>query len=91
MRRRKTGCWVGNTFGGILGYADDLLLMAPTLDGLQEMISNCKKFAKEHNLVFSTHPNPARSKTKCIAMTKKDLELRKLHLNGMELPWVKSA
>ena len=32
MRRRKTGCWVGNTFGGILAYADDLLLMTSTLE-----------------------------------------------------------
>ena len=41
--------------------------------------------------MFSIHPNPAKSKTKCIAMSKKDLEFRILHLNGRELPWVKSA
>ena len=91
MRTRKTGCWVGDTFGGILGYADDLLLMAPTLDGLQDMIQTCERYAKEHNLVFSTHTNPTKCKTKCMASLKKDRELRKLCLGGMELPWVKTS
>ena len=91
LRRRKTGCWVGDTFGGIVGYADDLLLMAPTVDGLQEMITTCERYAEDHNLVFSTHPNPAKCKTKCLASLKKDRELKKLRLGGMDLPWVKSA
>ena len=91
MRRRKTGCWVGDTFGGIVGYADDLLLMAPTLDSLQEMITTCERYAVEHNLVFSTHPKPIKCKTKCLASLKKDRELKKLRLGGMDLPWVTSA
>ena len=38
LRRRKTGFWIG-----IAGHADDLLRMAPSLDGLQDMIKTCKR------------------------------------------------
>ena len=59
-------------------YADDLFLMVPTLDGLQTMIQTCESYAKEHNLVFSTH----KCKTKCLTSLKKDRELRNLRWNG---------
>ena len=91
MRRRKTGCWIRNTFCGIVGYADDLLLMAPTLDGLQKMLKLCESYAKEHNLFFSTHPDPKKCKTKCLASLRKDRELKNLTLDGKDLPWVKSS
>ena len=52
LRRKKTGCWLNKEFVGILGYADDLILLAPSRDALQEMITNCGKFAKELNLTF---------------------------------------
>ena len=43
---------------GILGYSDDNLLIAPSADALQDMLEICEEFAKEHNLKFSTDPNP---------------------------------
>ena len=48
---------------GILGYSDDNLLIAPSADALQDMLEICEEFAKEHNLKFSTDPNPRLSKT----------------------------
>ena len=91
LRRKKTGCWLHDEFVGILGYADDLLLLAPSLDALQEMITNCGKFAKELNLAFSTHNDPRKSKTKCMAFLKKERSLPNIRLNGKDLPWVKAA
>ena len=91
LRRNKTGCWIGNTFCGIAGYADDLLLMAPSIDGLQDMIKTCERYAMSHNLTYSTHPEPKKCKTKCLASLKKDRDLRHMKLNGMDLPWVKSS
>ena len=38
LRRKRTGCWINDMFIGIVGYADDLLLLSPTIDGLQDMI-----------------------------------------------------
>ena len=76
---------------GILGYADDLLLLAPSRDALQEMITNCSILAKELNLTFSTHDDPRKSKTKCMAFLNKERNLTNMRQNGKELPWVKSA
>ena len=93
LRRRRTGCWMGDAFVGIVGYADDLLLLSPTMDGLQEMVSSCEQFANDHNLKFSTHDNLKKCKTKCIAFSlgKGKENLVNINLNGKVLPWVESA
>jgi uncharacterized protein (DUF488 family) len=80
LRRQKIDCYVGKSFVGVLGYADDLYLMSPSLDGLQDMLSVCEEYAEKHNLRFSTDANPKKSKTKCIAYLFKERELRKLKL-----------
>ena len=54
LRKKRTGCWVNNMFIGIVGYADDLLLLSPTIEGLQEMVKTCETFASDHKLRFST-------------------------------------
>ena len=64
LRRRNIGCCIGQNYVGVVGYADDLFLMCPTLDGLQKMLNVCEKFASDHNLRFSTDPDPEKSKTK---------------------------
>ena len=43
---------------GILGYADDILLLAPSEEILQEMLNTCNDYAVSYNLNFSTDPNP---------------------------------
>ena len=91
LRKRRIGCFIEDTYVGAVGYADDLLLMAPSLDGLQEMLKVCEKYAAEHNLKFSTDPNPRKSKTKCMAFLLKNRELRNLKLCGNELPWVNTG
>merc|ERR1719319_842968 len=88
MRENRTGCWMGQHFMGITGYADDNVLLSPTLDGLQEMLETCEKYAKEYNLKFSTDPNPKKCKTKCISFLYKDRPLRKMRLCGDDLNWV---
>ena len=86
LRRIKAGCYIGRDFVGVLGYADDLFLLSPTLDGLQDMLKVCEKYAKQYNLAFSTNENPNKSKTKCLAFLHKERELRqlKLFLAGIE-------
>ena len=89
LQRRKSGCWINNEYYGIVGYSDDMLLIAPSIDALQAMISTCEKYTLEHNLQFSTDFNPRKSKTKCMAFTKrKSSELRQMLLCGNPLPWV---
>ena len=65
-----------------------LLLLSPTLDGLQQMIESCSTYTKRHNLSFSTNENPQKSKTKCMAFLKKKRNLRCLKVNDKPLPWV---
>ena len=91
LRKKKTGCWVNGEYIGILAYADDLLLLLPTLDGLQEMIKTCEIYGNDHNLTFSTNPITNKCKTKCLAFLKKARSLRNLQLNGRDLPWVDVA
>ena len=45
LRKKQTGCWFNDKFIGIVGYADDLLLLSPTLHALQEMAKTCEEFA----------------------------------------------
>ena len=91
LRRRRSGCWVNGEFNGICGYSDDILLLAPCIDALQDMLSTCEKYAQEHNLQFSTNINPIKSKTKCMAFVKrKGLVLKEMVLCNNNLPWVNS-
>ena len=94
LRTLGVGCHVAGIFYGAVGFCDDILLLAPSRDAMQLMLTTCEKFAERNNLQFSTDPNPAKSKSKCIFVTglRKDLEKpAPLILNGKDLPWVASA
>ena len=52
------GCYIGNTFCGSLGYADDVILLCPTLMSMRKMLSICESFAVEYDVLF----NPSKSK-----------------------------
>ena len=90
LRRKREGCWVNGAYVGIVVYADDIALLSPSLDGLQNMIDTCEKYAEQHNLTFSTNVNPVKSKTKCVAFLLNKRPLRNLQLKGKPLPWVNS-
>ena len=75
-------------FVGALGYADDILLLCPTRDGLQKMLKTCEDFAEEHLLKFSTHDEPNKSKTKCLKYEKKVSNIAPVQLCEKDLPWV---
>ena len=88
LRRKRDGCWINQRYVGIIVYADDIVLLSPSLDGLQRMVNTCSNYAKKFHLTFSTHENPKKSKTKCMAFQRKTRELRNINLNGEDLPWV---
>ena len=88
LRRRGYGCRINGTYFGVFGYSDDTYLLAPSLEALQEMLKICEAYALEHNLCFSTDPNPRKCKTKCLAFLHRDRKLKQLHLCGTPLPWV---
>ena len=94
LRELGVGCHVGGLYMGVVVYADDILLMAPTRGAMQMMLDKCEVYAAEHNIMFSTDPDPSKSKTKCIFVCGTKKTLRKpapLTLCGRELPWVGTA
>ena len=50
----KCGCYIGNRFIGALSYADDLCLIAPSRNGLKNMLKICDVYAKEYSLAFNS-------------------------------------
>ena len=93
LRHLGVGCYVGEVFMGAMGYADDLVLLAPSRTAMQLMLQACEEFGTSNNLLFSTDPDPVKSKTKCVFMCgRKKLEKpMPLCLYGRELPWVRAA
>ena len=91
LRCNKSGCWVGGTFLGLLGYSDDNFLLAPSREALQSMLSICERYALRHRLKFSTASNPIKSKTKCLAFLQTSRVIKPVNLCGNDLPWVNSC
>ena len=90
----QLGCYIAGCWYGACAYADDLILLAPNRQVLQKMLNVCRSYAAENNLVFSTDPVPALSKTKCIYFCGRQGRVRypdPVQLAGQELPWVEQA
>ena len=92
-RKKGTGCYLGNIYAAIFGYADDLLLCSPSIQGLQDLIDTASSYADSHAIAFSTDDNPNKSKTKAMILSTsaKQKNPAPIMLNGRRLPWVKSA
>jgi hypothetical protein len=84
------GCWVGNTFYGSIIYADDIMLLSPTVTGLKCMIKTCETFGISNGLKF----NP--KKTVCInfhndGVAHDCMHVPEIKLNNCNLKWAKSV
>ena len=84
------GCNIGNHFYGASAYADDIILLSPTRSGLQEMFTLCYDYFNEHDIIISTNPDPAKSKTKCIYFPygRQDEQPIPILMGDSKLPWV---
>ena len=93
LRLMGQGCHVGAVWVGTAGYADDLILLAPSRSAMKQMLRVCEEYAEECNLQFSTDPNPQKSKSKCLFMCGyMDPDYpAPLKLCGRDLPWVVHA
>ena len=94
LRNLKLGAHVAGVWMGATGYADDLLLLAPVRSVLAEMVRVCEDYGKQHNMVFSTDPVPAKSKTKCMFFCGHLTGVKypdHVKLDGKTLPWVVTA
>ena len=57
------------------------------------MLTICEEFSTSHSMLFSTDPNPVKSKTKCLifSRTVTPEQVLNVQLNGDKLPWVDTA
>ena len=85
LQHSGLGCHVSSSYAGAFGYADDIALLAPSLQCLKQMISICEKYASSHSITF----NPNKSKLLCYNA---DLtsNVPQVYLNGEKIPVVDS-
>jgi len=53
LRLSGCGCYCGRTFIGCIMYADDLLLLSPSANGLQDMLDICSTYGSMYNIIFN--------------------------------------
>ena len=73
LRTSGFGCSIAGHWYGALALADDLILLSPSVQGLQNLVKLCEHHATETDLVFSTDPDATKSKTMCIVFGCKDM------------------
>ena len=88
LRESGLGCRIGLHWFGALAYCDDLILLSTSVSSLQKMVDICEEHARNNDLLFSTDPNPDKSKTVALAFNCKNKNsLASLYLCGDPLPW----
>ena len=58
LRESEVGCHIDSVFAGAFGYADEILLLAPSIDALRHMIGICEDYAHEFHILF--HPSKSK-------------------------------
>ena len=86
----KLGCWIGDCYIGCILYADDLILMSPSVCQLQKMINVCVEEATKINMSFNAKKCAVlrfgnRYSSPCTAVK---LEALRLILSPMQNIWV---
>ena len=77
------GCYLRSVFLSILLYADDMALLAPSLKGLQKLLTATESYCQTWDIMLNA------KKTKNMVFGKK-YELPKLVLDGKNIEWVDS-
>ena len=52
LRRAGVGCHLGGVFCGVVGYADDLLLLAPSRSAMVTMLKTCEAWSSQLTLTL---------------------------------------
>ena len=78
------GCYVNKLFFGCIMYADDLLLISPSVKGLQYMLNICYDFGSSANIVF----NSSKSFSIAVGHKKVTSTLQNLQLGADDICWV---
>jgi len=79
LKKCGYGCFIGNMFYGALGYADDVILLSPTVYGMQHLLHVCARYGEEYNVLF----NP--DKTKLIHVKKIKCSISNISFMGKSI------
>ena len=78
----KFGCHIGHVSYSALGYADDVGLLTPSVQALQDLLHICETFSEEFRVVFNS------KKITCMRIgSNGDPPARAVSLNGSPLTW----
>ena len=74
LRDAGFGCELAQRYFGCLLYADDIVLLAHSLNAIRKMLSTCEEFAWEYDIKFNSSKSVAmrigeRYKVKCESLT----------------------
>jgi hypothetical protein len=53
LEKNGIGCHVGNMYSGTFMYADDIILLCPSVSGMQNMLITCHKYASDFDIIFN--------------------------------------
>ena len=76
------GCFVLDKFAAALMYADDIAILAPSIKGLQKLLSLCEDYCLQWDIRLNS------KKTKNLCFGKGESPKFKLRLNNEEIDWV---
>ena len=77
--QQRLGCHIWCTFTGALGYADDIILLAPSKNALNSMLDIANKFAERNSIIFNA------SKCKYVIMGKSSVEENSILFNNVNI------
>ena len=82
LRETDVGCHVGHMSYAAFCYADDLLLLSPSIHGLEILVKTSESFASEYGVTFNA------KKTECICFSKNACPIqRQVKVNGQHVKW----
>ena len=87
LSQQDIGCHYGPYFFGVLGYADDIVLLSPSPCSLRCHLTTCETFASSFNLTF----NSSKSQLICFSKVKNSIPLNSFTFNGEHLQAVSSV
>ena len=82
LKHSGYGCHLGDTFTGVLSYADDITLICPSLRVMNCMLKICSDFAQNFSLTFNSN------KSMCIKFGESVNDREKIMLNDLQIAWV---
>ncbi len=53
LSKSRAGCHIDSMFAGAYAYADDVILLSPSVLGLMDMLKICESYAEEFQVIFN--------------------------------------